>query len=478
MNFKAFTKNDLLYIGLGCLLMIGALLFDRLSPLGIAAGSNYLLVILVLSFSKNTQIITAFSLIALLLILVGITTSYSVGIHPEIFLINRVISIIMLIAVTLIVNKLIQAEYNLKNSYDTFLSILDASPVGIFLIDNKDKIEYSNKLAQVLFKYTEDELMRMQISTLIHPSDNKQEDFLLSSYASTYDKSSAMELTGFDKEDSSFPVEVIMEHLTINGQQNNICSVYDITTRKIKEESILSENKKLSRSNEKLDAFAYIASHDLKEPLRGIQTTCTRLVEQYAPVLDKQGQEIIYKLPIFTQKLEALLDNLLSYARIDSTKLQMESVNLNTLISEISDDLSFNEKMKNANIVTHHALPSIIGDKSFLSQIFTNLIINAIKYNDNAVPTVEIGCISDDNDNEQTVTLYVKDNGIGIKPEHIDKIFTLFKRLNSRDAYGGGTGAGLTIVQKMVAHHQGKIWVHSTWQEGTTFFILFNKEQV
>ncbi len=233
-------------------------------------------------------------------------------------------------------------------------------------------------------------------------------------------------------------------------------------------------NLELKRSNIELDSFAYIASHDLKEPLRGIHNYSNFLMEDYAEMLPEDGLAKLQTVVRLTQRMDDLISSLMHYSQLGRTELSRQSVNLNILVQQTINTLKISQPQDPIAFRLPHPLPTISCDLPQISELFTNLIGNAIKYNDSADPWVEIGFVESKlvrNGTQLAHTLYIRDNSIGIPPEHLERIFEIFKRLHPPDQYGGGTGAGLTIVRKIVERHEGKIWVESTPGEGSTFYF-------
>ncbi|HEY9845279.1 MAG TPA: ATP-binding protein, partial [Candidatus Caenarcaniphilales bacterium] len=242
-------------------------------------------------------------------------------------------------------------------------------------------------------------------------------------------------------------------------------------------------NIELERSNSELDAFAYIASHDLKEPLRGIHNYSSFLIEDYADILNEEGNSKLQTLVRLTQRMEDLIDSLLHFSRLGRVELLMQWTNLNELLRNVVDVLSISLKETAVDIRIPRPLPVIRCDRVQVGEVFSNLISNAIKYNDKTDKWVEIGWLDAVPGSEQahleekagqTIVFYVRDNGIGIREKHLDTIFRIFKRLHAPNRYGGGTGAGLTIAKKIVERHNGKIWVESTYGEGSTFYLTLS----
>lgn len=239
-------------------------------------------------------------------------------------------------------------------------------------------------------------------------------------------------------------------------------------------EDLAKINRKLELSNAELDSFAYIASHDLKEPLRGIHNYSNFLIEDYAHLLDADGVAKLNTLVRLTQRMEDLINSLLYYSRLGNTTLSRRSTNLNEVVQHVIDTLKISHPQNNVEFRVPCPLPTIFCDRTLMTELFTNLLTNAIKYNDKAEKWVEIGFTESETENYEAPILYtfhVRDNGIGIPQHHWQRIFQIFKRLHTQDRYGGGTGAGLTIVKKIIERHGGSIWVESTINEGSSFYF-------
>jgi two-component system, chemotaxis family, sensor kinase Cph1 len=255
----------------------------------------------------------------------------------------------------------------------------------------------------------------------------------------------------------------------VNAALDLRSAIISVVLRKIDELAKL--NIELERSNQELDAFAYIASHDLKEPLRGIHNYSNFLIEDYGEILNEEGKAKLRTLIRLTQRMEDLIDSLLRFSRLGRVDLLLQQIDLNIVLQRILDLLSARIEETGAVINIPRPLPIVYCDRIQIGEVFSNLITNAIKYNDKAEKLVEIGYT----EASETVTFYVKDNGIGIREKHFEAIFRIFKRLHSPNKYGGGTGAGLTIAKKIVERHGGKIWVESTYGEGSTFYFTLQK---
>ncbi|MEM1255518.1 MAG: ATP-binding protein [Cyanobacteria bacterium P01_H01_bin.21] len=252
-----------------------------------------------------------------------------------------------------------------------------------------------------------------------------------------------------------------------------------------KADELAQINLELERSNRELDSFAYAASHDLKEPLRGITNFSNLLLRRYSESLDDAAVKRLQTLVKLAERMDRLIDSLLRFSRLGQTELQRQPTDLNPLLSKVIETLQAGQD-ENAPAIQIHVprhLPTVKADSILISEVFSNLLSNALKYTDKMQPRVEVGYLEPDDPQiadgiePNTCVIYVKDDGIGIHKRHFQNIFRLFKRLHERDSYGGGTGVGLTIAKKIIERHRGHIWVESTYGEGTTFYFVLNCEE-
>ncbi len=243
-------------------------------------------------------------------------------------------------------------------------------------------------------------------------------------------------------------------------------AVIALVLRKADELSQL--NSELTRSNKELDSFAYIASHDLKEPLRGIHNYSNFLIEDYGSELEEDGVDKLNTLMRLTQRMEDLISSLLHYSRLGRAELEMVAVDLNQVVADVIEVINISQP---GNICFEvMSLPVFECDRTQITELFMNLITNGLKYNDKPEKRIEIGYLTDD-DSADLKTFYVRDNGIGIREKHLENIFRIFKRLHAPKQFGGGTGAGLTIAKKIAERHGGQLWVRSVYGEGSTFYF-------
>ncbi|MEO1620901.1 MAG: ATP-binding protein [Cyanobacteria bacterium J06632_3] len=241
-------------------------------------------------------------------------------------------------------------------------------------------------------------------------------------------------------------------------------------------------NAELAHSNTELDAFAYIASHDLKEPLRGIYNYSSFLIEDYGDALDQDGIDKLNTLMRLTQRMENLINSLLRYSRLGRAALVIDTVDIHELVNNVIEMVKMS-KSETVDFQVSPTLPAARVDRTQVAELFTNLITNGIKYNNKDPKQITIGHLSAQAAQEKGIlpagsehlinseVYFVQDNGIGIREKHLDLVFRIFKRLHPPKRFGGGTGAGLTISKKIVERHQGTIWLQSTYGEGSTFYF-------
>ena len=277
------------------------------------------------------------------------------------------------------------------------------------------------------------------------------------------------------KDGSTFPVEVNLSPLESEGGRLVTAAIRDITDRKHTEQLIIQKKDELERSNQELEQFAYIASHDLQEPLRKVKTFGDRLVQKYAEMLGDQGQDYLKRMENATSRMQTLIDDLLTYSRVTSKAQPFAVVNLNDIVREVLSDLEIKIEEVNAQIQVDD-LPVIKADPVQMRQLFQNLIGNALKFSRPHIPPViEVksfskpigeGLLRD----HPICVISVTDNGIGFEEKYNEQIFQVFQRLHGRKEYAG-TGIGLAVCRKIVMRHGGTIEAKSVPEKGATFTV-------
>lgn len=233
---------------------------------------------------------------------------------------------------------------------------------------------------------------------------------------------------------------------------------------------LLNLNQELTSSNNDLERFAYIVSHDLREPLRMVTSFTQLLKQKYSSNLDADADQIISFAVDGATCMEELINDLLEYSRVGNSERVLTVVNTDTILEQVLSNLQLVISETNTKIILEN-LPPILGNSTQLIQLWQNLIANSIKYQGEESPQIEIGATSE----LGQYLFWVKDNGIGIDPKYSDRIFQIFQRLHTRQEYPG-TGTGLAICHKIIECHGGKIWVESEFGKGATFYFTLPVE--
>ncbi|MGB3615337.1 MAG: ATP-binding protein, partial [Elainellaceae cyanobacterium] len=237
-----------------------------------------------------------------------------------------------------------------------------------------------------------------------------------------------------------------------------------ITEKKRRDEQLAKLNVELKRSNQELEHFAYVASHDLREPLRKIRSYSDLLVKRYEGQLDERADKYIGYITDGAMRMMNLINDLLEFSRVGRGELTTKPLQLEYLLEQVTSDLQTQIEETGAEIHIHPALPTVQGNDVLLRQLLQNLIGNSLKYRTDEAPRIVIDAVPAGEFWQISMT----DNGIGIAPEFAERIFVVFQRLHIREAYEG-TGIGLAVCKRIVEHHGGRIWVDSQLGKGATF---------
>lgn len=373
-------------------------------------------------------------------------------------------------------------EEDLRDSELRLRLIFDSSLDAIISINDRGAVTEWSRQAENVFGWKHAEAVGRPLDDLIIPESYREAHrqgmarFLKEGEGPILNR--RRELTAMRKDGSVFPVEVTVTSQRLRGAYYFTAFCRDITDRKESEEKLMTYTRDLERSNRELEDFAHIASHDLKEPLRGLSNLAVFLQEDYGDKLDDQGKAWLKRLTELCKRMENLISDLLYFSMLGGIDMATQETDLNAVVDDIRAMLEPVLKERNAAIEAPVPLPSIVCDKPRVTELLRNLVTNAIKYNDNPEPCVEIGFIEKMEGVEglHSDVFYVKDNGIGIEPRFHDTVFRIFKKLDTPFSKGGeGTGVGLTFVKKIVERHHGRIWIESAPGKGSTFYFTLKR---
>ena len=376
-----------------------------------------------------------------------------------------------------------------QKSEAQYITLTNSLPLFIFSLNREGKIFYANEWLLTFTGHTLESLNESQWRSIVHEDD--------------YHAFSVMLQPGLIRDSSGIKLQTrFLEHgtgeylwhqvslsplMNEKGElQNWTGYIVDIHKQKIFEETLkdnielrqtqeqLKENQQMlekyieeiSRSNMELQQFAFIASHDLQEPVRKLLFYSDYLSNSYSNLLDDKGLNYLSGMQRAAQRMRSLIQDLLMFSQINKEAISFSEVNLNDIAREAVQDFEMVIEEKGAEIHVEE-LPEIRSDRRMMLQLFSNLIGNALKYVKNDVrPQINISCQVKEN----FVELSFRDNGIGFDEKYIPRMFTLFQRLHSRESYEG-TGLGLAICRKIVEMHQGKIWANAKEGEGAIFYV-------
>jgi PAS domain S-box-containing protein len=366
----------------------------------------------------------------------------------------------------------------LDRSESRLRAVVDHTLDGMITIDATGTIATFNPACERLFGYTAKEAIGQDIRMLVtdnaHATLNAYFLMCLETASGRGEVLPSREIVAKRKDGATLPVELSLSAYRFDGRQKFSAIIRDITRRKEAEHEILQHTRALERSNKELDDFAYIASHDLKEPLRGIHNHARFLLEDNAEKLDQESIGRLSRLVYLSQRMERLVNDLLYFSRLGRHELAIQQTDIAAVISDIESTLDVFLTERHAKIVVGTKLPEVVCDKTRVTELFRNLITNAVKYNDKPEKTVEIGWLAEHPTTEgwrAHNVFYVKDDGRGIDKEFHTEVFRIFKRLQAVSEKEEGTGVGLTFVKKIVERHGGRIWLESELGKGTTFYF-------
>jgi PAS domain S-box-containing protein len=354
-------------------------------------------------------------------------------------------------------------------SEEKFRNLAETASDAILSADSYGKIVYFNPAAERIFSYSLTEIIGQPLTLLMperfrDPHQQGMDRFLRTGEARVIGKT--IELAARRKNGSEFPIELALSSWKTRAGTFFAAILSDITERKKAEEDLMKTVEELKRSNSELQQFAYVASHDLQEPLRMVASYTQLLAKRYQGRLDPDADEFIAYAVDGCNRMQELIQDLLAYSHAGTGGKELCEISSDKALKDALANLRATMEESGA-VLTHDALPAITTDDTQLALVFQNLIGNAIKYHGPEVPHVHVSAAK--NGGKEWI-FSVRDNGLGIDPQYFERIFVLFQRLHGRTEFKG-TGIGLAICKKIVERLGGRIWVESQPEKGSTFYF-------
>jgi PAS domain S-box-containing protein len=368
------------------------------------------------------------------------------------------------------------AEKHLAQMEGRYRGLLEAAPDAMVVVNQGGEIVLLNAQAENQFGYHRNELLGQKVTNII--TEGFAERLIADALRSAEDAlgqqiGTGIELSGLRKDGTEFPIEMMLSPLQSPEGILVTAAIRNITARKAAEKHLAQKLEELFQSNQDLEQFAAIASHDLQEPLKMVASYTQLIARRYKGKLDSDADEFIAFAVDGATRMQQLIQDLLAYSRVASR---------GTELLEVSSEDALKRAVKNLRgaieetgaVVTNGALPRVLADESQLVQLFQNLVGNAIKYQKGGVPRVNVSAVRNGN---KKWMFSVKDNGLGIEPQFFERIFGMFQRLHKREEFSG-TGIGLAICKKIVERHNGTISVESQIGQGSTFHFALDATEL
>lgn len=350
-------------------------------------------------------------------------------------------------------------------SDEKFRQVVDAIPYAVLLVDQEDAVTLANPVGASLFECDLEDLIGRSFGSLIPARSEGSAQ----TAAERQHGGLGLGTTYILTEGSKVPVEARFTNVETESGMQKLAVLSDLTERLEMEERQRRYERELERSNRDLRDFAFVASHDLKEPMRVVSSYCDLLVQRYRDALDEKAQRYIDHISSAAQRMQKMIQALLDYSRVDSQGRSLKRVCLDDVLDEAIKNLQLAIRDTGAEIVRQESLPEVTGDADQLVQVFQNLLGNALKFS-SGQPYIEITARSLGDDPEH-FEISVSDRGVGISEEFRDEVFNIFRRLDPQGKVEG-TGIGLAICRRILERHRGKIWVESKPEQGCRFLFI------
>ncbi len=361
-----------------------------------------------------------------------------------------------------------QRTLELEQAEARFETLFDSNGSGLLVADKKGIIQLVNPSVETIFGYASGELIGQKVEMLVPQQYRETHVHHRSEYAKKpvhRPMSQSPRLLGRHKDGREVPVEIDLVPVDVAGRAMVLANVTDVTEKREAEAALARAFEDLRRSNVELEQFAYVASHDLQEPLRAINSFSELLGMRYQGQLDGEADEFLSFIRDGARRAQALIRDLLAYSRVGTHGKPFAVTDCNHVLDGALNNLQLAIRDSQAQI-ERDPLPTIMGDEVQLTQLFQNLVGNAMKFcQPGNPPRVRVRARQLDG---RRWEISVQDNGIGIEPQYFERIFVIFQRLHPHEAYAG-TGIGLAICKKIVDRHGGTIRVESEPGRGSTF---------
>jgi two-component system sensor kinase FixL len=471
-------KNNAGLVILSGVLSLAIFIIDILLPAGFSVCMAYLGVCSLYLWVADRRFILYYAILTSVLTALDYFFSPFGG-YMEISIFNRIITIAGLWLSVYAIRRYLFMERTRRKNQNQLDALYQAATEAIIVTAENGLITLANPAAHRLFRYEAGALAGMEVDKLVPARyRHKHED-----YREHYQhdpRSRAMgsgrDLFAVRRDGTEFPVEISLSYFREEGKLFVISFIIDITQRK-EAQNALEKAKldlevyanALKESNKELEQFAYVASHDLQEPLRKIQAFGDRLITKEGNNIAPESKDYLDRMLNASVRMKRLINDLLGFSRVTTQAKPFIRIDLNRVASEVLSDIEVAIEKAGAEVEIS-PLPEILGDPLQMRQLFQNLLSNAIKFRKEGVkPRIRV---YSEQPGDKTVMLYFEDNGIGFDERYLDKIFTIFQRLDNQ-AFEG-SGVGLAICKKIALRHGGDITARSIPGEGSTFIVTLN----
>lgn len=466
---SAQSANSRHYLYLALLCTAGIFLFDSGMELGVAAGVTYILPIWVASFSRDNRHVLAMAFLCTALVIGGLWVSPEGGEQWKVLL-NRGMALVVVWLTTFLCIRETSTQHKLATRQEMFRIFVGSVPTGMLLADTRGRIVYANEGLCQMFGYSPGELEGKEVESLMPARFRKshirfRDDF--SKNPVTRKMGAGGELAAQSKDGKEFPIETQLTPVETQDGPCVLATVVDLSRRKrlATTEKLIQE---LRESNKALDEFAYVASHDLRTPLDGINTLAGWIREDCDGILPEASKGHLELLLKRISRMNQLLNDLLEYSRVGRGHNEIQCVDVGGLLESLTQLLAPNPGFQ---VIPLGEMPVIQTHRGPLEQVFRNLIGNSIKHHSGDSGVIKVSC----EDEGEAYAFTVEDDGPGIPEEYQLRVFNMFETLKPRDEVEG-SGIGLPLVEKVIRFYGGEISYKTSAAGGAIFRFTWPKE--